>query len=432
MHDIKRIRSNPDSFDGALKTRGEPPIAARILAMDQERRAAIHALEEARAAHKRASDAIAKARAADDKAAFGHLRDALSQGREHIRTLEATAGRLDKALRTELEGLPNQPLDSVPVGSDEADNMVLRTWGSPPEFSFAPREHHEIAGVQGGLDFRTAAQLSGSRFCLLTGAIARLHRALGQFMLDVQIGENGLEEVWTPILVKPEIMYGTGQLPKFADESYQTENGKWLLPTAEVALTNLVRESVVDAGSLPRRYCALTQCFRSEAGAAGKDTAGMLRQHQFEKVEMVSVTTPEASEAEHQRMLHCAEGILERLEIPYRTIILCTGDMGFGAAKTWDIEAWLPGQGAYREISSVSNCCDFQARRMNARYVPEGGGSPQFVHTLNGSGLAVGRKLIAVLENGQNGDGSIGLPTALKPYLGGMDTITAAGQLVLG
>ncbi len=434
MHDIKRIRNDPDSFDQTLIARGGSPMAARLMAMDQERRTAIQALEDARAEHKRASEDIARAKAVGAYADSipDDILAALTRGRDRIRALEAEAGRLGKALTDELASLPNRPHPSVPVGADETGNVEVQAFGVPRDFPFPPREHHELAGAQQGLDFRAAAQVSGSRFCLLAGAMARLHRALGQFMLDVQIRDNGLEEIWTPVLVKPEVMYGTGQLPKFADESYRTETGKWLIPTAEVALTNLVRESVVKEDSLPRRYCALTQCFRSEAGAAGKDTVGMLRQHQFEKVEMVSVTTPETSEAEHERMLHCAEGILERLGIPFRTVILCTGDMGFSAAKTFDIEAWLPGQGTFREISSVSNCHDFQARRMRARYTPAGGGSPQFVHTLNGSGLAVGRTLIAVLENGQNEDGSITLPAVLHPYLDGMSTISRTGSWCRG
>ncbi|MEC7259516.1 MAG: serine--tRNA ligase, partial [Pseudomonadota bacterium] len=299
----------------------------------------------------------------------------------------------------------------------------------PREFGFAPKEHFEIGGVAGAMDFGTAGKISGARFVMLKGAVARIHRALAQFMVDTHVDQNGLTEVNSPVLVRDEAMYGTDKLPKFGDDSYQTTNGWWLVPTSEVPLTYSVAEDILEAGALPIRMTAHTLCFRSEAGSAGKDTSGMLRQHQFEKVEMVSVTHPDESDAEQKRMLRCAEGILEALGIPYRTVILCTGDMGFGARRTFDIEAWLPGQNTYREISSVSTTGDFQARRMNARFRPEGGGKPEFVHTLNGSGLAVGRCLIAVLENGQQEDGSVDLPAALAPYLGGKTRLSAAGAL---
>ncbi|MYJ87841.1 MAG: serine--tRNA ligase, partial [Rhodobacteraceae bacterium] len=312
--------------------------------------------------------------------------------------------------------------------SSEDDNVEINRWGEPTKFNFTPVEHFEIPSVRPGMDFTTAAKLSGSRFVVLSGSIANLHRALAQFMLDVHTKENGLKEVWTPILVNPETMLGTGQLPKFAEDSYRTEEGKWLIPTSEVTLTNIVSGLIVDEEYLPRRYCAHSQCFRSEAGSAGKDTSGMLRQHQFEKVEMVSITKPSESEDEQSRMLRCAEGILEKLGLPYRTVVLCTGDMGFGAKKTYDIEVWLPGQHKYREISSVSNCGDFQARRMNARYRPKGEKTTHFVHTLNGSGLAVGRTLIAVLENYQHTDGSISIPDVLIPYLRGATTILPSGE----
>jgi seryl-tRNA synthetase len=325
--------------------------------------------------------------------------------------------------------LPNLPFDDVPDGADESGNVELRRWGTPAHFDFQPKEHYEITGVLPGMDFETAAKLSGARFVVLSGSIARLQRALAQFMLDTHIEENGLTETWTPVLVRPEMMLGTGQLPKFGEDSYETTNGWWLVPTAEVTLTNIVHGETVDAATLPRRYVAHTQCFRSEAGSAGRDTAGMLRQHQFEKVEMVSITHPDESRAELDRMTGCAEGILERLGLPYRTIVLCTGDMGFGARRTHDIEVWLPGQNTYREISSVSVCGDFQARRMNARFKPQGGGKPEFLHTLNGSGLAVGRCLIAVLENGQQADGSVRIPDALHPYLRGKTMLNADGSL---
>jgi seryl-tRNA synthetase len=317
----------------------------------------------------------------------------------------------------------------VPDGADEAENVEIRRWGTPRAFEFTPVEHYQLAATKSGLNFDLAAKLSGARFAVLSGAVARVHRALAQFMLDTHVTENGLTEAITPVLVREEMMLGTGQLPKFGEDSYQTREGWWLIPTAEVTLTNFVNGEVVEAAELPMRFVAHTQCFRSEAGSAGKDTAGMLRQHQFEKVEMVSITTPDQSEAEHAAMTRRAEDILERLGLPYRTIVLCTGDTGFGARRTHDIEVWLPGQNTYREISSVSTTGDFQARRMNARFRREPGAKPEFVHTLNGSGLAVGRCLIAVLENGQEADGSVTLPEALHPYLGGKTWITAEGVL---
>ena len=315
------------------------------------------------------------------------------------------------------------------TGPDEADNVEIRRWGERREFSFAPKEHHELECCRGGMDFELAAQLSGARFVVLNGAVARIHRALGQFMLDRQTTRNGYTETNPPVLVLENTMVGTGQLPKFADESYRTNDGHWLIPTSEVSMTNYVADQILDGDRLPLRLTAHTLCFRSEAGAAGRDTAGMLRQHQFEKVEMVSVTKPEDSRAELDRMTACAEGVLETLELPYRTVILCTGDMGFGGSRTHDIEVWLPGQNTYREISSCSVCDDFQARRMNARFRPAPGARPEFVHTLNGSGLAIGRCLIAVLENGQQEDGSVQLPPALHDRLGGCSTLTADGQL---
>jgi seryl-tRNA synthetase len=317
----------------------------------------------------------------------------------------------------------------VPDGADEHDNVEVNRWGEPRSFDFTPKEHFEIEGVAASMDFEMAAKISGSRFVVLKGAVARIHRALAQFMIDTHVEENGLTEMATPVLVRDEAMYGTDKLPKFGDDSYQTTNGWWLIPTSEVTLTYSVAGDILEAAALPIRMTAHTLCFRSEAGSAGKDTAGMLRQHQFEKVEMVSITHPDESDAEQKRMLRCAEDLLERLGLPYRTVVLCTGDMGFGARRTYDIEAWLPGQNAYREISSVSTTGDFQARRMNARFRPEGGGKPEFVHSLNGSGLAVGRCLIAVLENGQQADGSVVLPEVLAPYLGGRTRLSAEGRL---
>jgi seryl-tRNA synthetase len=430
MHDIRAIRENPAQFDADLGRRGMPPMSSRILAIDEARRAKILAAETAQAAQNAASKQVGAAKARGDEAEFERLRALVAEKKSEIARLQEEAAAEDAALRDLLMGLPNPPLAEVPDGADEADNVELRRWGSPRDFAFPPKEHFEIAGVKPGMDFETAAKLSGSRFVVLRGAVVRIHRALAQFMIDTHVDEHGLAETWTPVLVKNDAMVGTGQLPKFAEDSYQTTNGWWLIPTSEVTLTNTVAGDILEAGALPIRLTAHSQCFRSEAGSAGKDTSGMLRQHQFEKVEMVSITHPETSLAEHERMTGCAEAILQKLGLPYRVMVLCAGDMGFGARKTHDLEVWLPGQNTYREISSVSVCGDFQARRMNARFRPEGGGKPEFVHTLNGSGLAVGRALIAVLENGQQEDGSVELPEALHPYLGGKTRISAEGVLV--
>jgi len=428
MHDIRAIRENPTQFDAALARRGLSGLSQEILALDEARRTAIRQAEEAKAEINGLSKDAGAAKAKGDEAAFQALRGRVADRKAAADDFAAQAAALDIQLRDRLLTIPNLPHPEVPDGRDEADNVELRRWGSPRNFAFPPKEHYEIAGVKPGMDFETAAKLSGSRFVVLKGAVIRVHRALAQFMLDTHITDHGLTEVWTPVLVKEEAMYGTNQLPKFAEDSYQTTNGWWLIPTSEVTLTNTVAGEVLEAAQLPIRMTAHTQCFRSEAGSAGRDTAGMLRQHQFEKVEMVSITTPETSLAEHDRMTRCAEAILEKLGLPYRTMLLCTGDMGFGAQKTHDLEVWLPGQNTYREISSVSVCGDFQARRMNARYRPAGG-KPEFVHTLNGSGLAVGRTLIAVLENGQQEDGSVDLPPVLFPYLGGKTRIAADGTL---
>ena len=429
MHDIRAIRENPAAFDAALSRRGLPGLSSQVLALDEARRAKILAAETAQAAQNAASKEVGAAKARGDDAEFERLRALVAETKAEMAQLNEAAKADDAALRDLLMSLPNLPATDVPDGADEAGNVELRRWGTPRSLDFKPLEHYQLPAVQAGMDFETAAKLSGSRFVVLSGAVARVHRALAQFMLDTHIAEHGLTECWTPVLVKPEMMQGTGQLPKFGEDSYETTNGWWLVPTAEVTLTNIVHGETVAEGSLPRRYVAHTQCFRSEAGSAGRDTAGMLRQHQFEKVEMVSITKPEESAAEHERMTRCAEAILEKLGLPYRTIVLCTGDMGFGAAKTHDLEVWLPGQDTYREISSVSNCGAFQARRMNARFKPADGGKPDFLHTLNGSGLAVGRCLIAVLENGQQADGSVDLPAALHPWLGGKTRITADGVL---
>lgn len=430
MHDIRTIRENPAAFDAALSRRGAEPLSSRLLEMDEARRAAIHAAETAQAEQNRASKEVGAAKGRGDDAEFERLRALVSDKKAEVAAMMARAKDMDEALTALLLEIPNLPLDEVPEGRDEADNVEIRRWGTPASFDFTPKEHYQLEGVTRGMDFETAAKLSGARFVVLSGAIARIHRALAQFMLDTHTEENGLTETWTPVLVREEMMLGTGQLPKFGEDSYQTRDGWWLVPTAEVTLTNIVSGLTVDEDSLPRRYVAHTQCFRSEAGSAGRDTAGMLRQHQFEKVEMVSITHPDASRAELDRMTGCAEGILQKLGLPYRTVVLCTGDMGFGARRTHDIEVWLPGQNCYREISSVSLCGAFQARRMNARFKPGAGGKPEYVHSLNGSGLAVGRCLIAVLENGQQADGSVLLPEALSPWLGGKTRLTAEGALI--
>ncbi|WP_300584154.1 serine--tRNA ligase [Marivita sp.] len=429
MHDIRAIRENPAAFDAALSRRGLEPVSSEILRIDEARRAAILAAETAQADQNKAAKEIGQAKASGDEALFARLRDEVAAKKAAVAEMQASAKDLDEQLTDLLAGLPNLPFDDVPDGADEADNVEIRRWGTPRKFEFQPKEHYEITGVLPGMDFETAAKLSGSRFVVMSGAVARVHRALAQFMLDTHITENGLTETWTPVLVRDDMMFGTGQLPKFGEDSYQTTNGWWLVPTAEVTLTNIVNGVTVDEDYLPRRYVAHTQCFRSEAGSAGRDTAGMLRQHQFEKVEMVSITHPDHSRDELDRMTACAQGILEKLGLPYRTVVLCAGDMGAGARRTHDIEVWLPGQNTYREISSCSVCGDFQARRMNARFKPAGGGKPEFVHTLNGSGLAVGRCLIAVLENGQEADGSVTLPEALHPWLGGKTRITADGVM---
>jgi seryl-tRNA synthetase len=428
MHDIRALRENPSQFDAALARRGLPGLSSEILALDEARRTAIRLAEEAKAEINGLSKEAGSAKARGDEDGFQALRARVADRKAASEDFAAQAEALDAQLRDTLLTIPNLPHPEAPDGRDEADNVELRRWGSPRNFAFPPKEHFDIAGVKPGMDFETAAKLSGSRFVVLKGAVIRVHRALAQFMLDTHIAEHGLTEVWTPVLVKEEAMYGTNQLPKFAEDSYQTTNGWWLIPTSEVTLTNTVAGEILDGAQLPIRMTAHTQCFRSEAGSAGRDTSGMLRQHQFEKVEMVSITAADTSMAEHDRMTRCAEAILEKLGLPYRTVVLCAGDMGFGAQKTHDLEVWLPGQNTYREISSVSVCGDFQARRMNARYRGPGG-KPEFVHTLNGSGLAVGRTLIAVLENGQQEDGSVDLPPVLFPYLGGKTRIGADGAL---
>jgi seryl-tRNA synthetase len=429
MHDIRLIRETPDAFDAMLARRGLSPMSAEILALDTARREKITASEAAQAERNAASKEVGQAKARGDEAEFERLRALVSEKKDEIARLGEEADAEDAKLQNLLLGIPNAPLDDVPDGADEDANVEIKRSGEPQTFDFEPKEHFELGEAMGCMDFETAAKLSGSRFVILSGALIRLHRALAQFMLDTHIDENGLTEVWTPVLVRDDAMIGTGQLPKFAEDSYRTTNGWWLIPTAEVTLTNIPAGEIMEESYLPRRYTAWTQCFRSEAGSAGKDTRGMLRQHQFEKVEMVSITRPEDGLAEHERMTRCAEGILDKLGLAYRTVVLCTGDMGFGARRTHDIEVWLPGQNAYREISSCSYCGDFQARRMNARFRRDGEKRPEFVHTLNGSGLAVGRTLIAVMENFQTADGAIMVPEVLRPYMRGATRIDASGQL---
>lgn len=429
MHDIRAIRENPAAFDAALARRGDASVSSELLRLDESRRAKILAAETAQAEQNKASKEVGAAKGRGDEVEFQRLRALVADKKAEIARMQTEAKDLDALLTDQLARIANIPAEDVPEGADEEDNVEVNRWGTPRAFDFAPKEHYDIPAVAAAMDFETAAKTSGSRFVNLSKGVARIHRALAQFMIDTHIDKNGLTEMLTPVLVRDEAMYGTDKLPKFGEDSYQTTNGWWLIPTSEVTLTYSVSGDILDQSALPIRMTAHTVCFRSEAGSAGKDTAGMLRQHQFEKVEMVSVTHPDESDAEQKRMLRCAEDLLEQLGIPYRTVILCTGDMGFGARRTYDIEAWLPGQDAYREISSVSTTGDFQARRMNARFRPEGGGKPEYVHTLNGSGLAVGRCLISVLENGQNADGTVTLPNVLAPYLGGKLTLQLDGTL---
>ncbi len=422
MHDLKSIRENPAAFDAALARRGASPVASEIVALDERRRALLTKVQEGQARRNEASKAIGAAMGKGDAAAAEALKAEVAALKESMPALEEEERTLGAELDAILASIPNLPLDDVPDGADEHDNVEVSRWGSPRDFDFAPRDHADL-GPPLGLDFETGVKLSGARFTFMRGQMARLNRALGQFMLDQQTGANGYVECNTPVLVNDAAMYGTDKLPKFADDSFRTTDGRWLIPTAEVSLTSSVAGEILDDAALPIRMTAHTLCFRSEAGAAGKDTKGLIRQHQFEKVELVSVVRPEESEAEHERMTGAAESILQALELPYRKLLLCTGDMGFGARKTYDLEVWLPGQGLYREISSCSNCGDFQARRMNARYRPLDAKGTAFVHMLNGSGLAVGRTLVAVLENYQQADGSVTVPKVLLPYMGGVERL---------
>ena len=423
MHDIRLIRDDPQAFDAALAKRGVEPVAESLIARDAKRREVTTRMQEAQSRRNEASKAIGQAMAQGDKDRAEALKAEVAELKQTLPALEDEDRALAAELQNALAGLPNLPADDVPPGEDESANVEIAQWGERREFAFEPREHADL-GPALGMDFETGASISGARFTFLRGQMARLHRALGQFMLDRQTGENGYTECAPPLLVREESLFGTGQLPKFAEDNFQTTDGRWLIPTAEVSLTNAVREQIVDEARFPIRMTALTPCFRSEAGAAGKDTRGFIRQHQFEKVEMVSVVRPEDSEAEHERMTECAEGVLRALDLPYRKMLLCAGDMGATARKTYDLEVWLPGQGAWREISSCSNCGDYQARRMNARYKPEGSKKTEFLHTLNGSGLAVGRTLVAVLENYQQEDGSVEVPEALRPWMGGIEKLT--------
>ena len=425
MLDIKQLRDDPAAFDRALQRRGLEASSSRLLAIDERRRKAQTELQTLQARRNEASKEIGKLKR--DGGNADALMAEIAGIKERVPALEAE----DKAAGDELElllaSLPNTPMDDVPAGKDENDNACVRTVGERRNFAFQPKEHFDIGEGLGMMDFEAAAKLSGARFVVLRGALARMERALASFMLDIHTTEFGYTETAPPLLVRDHVPYGTGNLPKAAEDMFRTTNGFWLIPTAEVPLTNLAADRILDEAELPLRFTAYTPCFRSEAGAAGKDTRGMLRQHQFNKLEMVSIAHPDRSEAEHERMTKAAETILQRLGLPYRVMLLCTGDMGFASKKTYDLEVWLPGQGRYREISSCSNCGDFQARRMKARFKGAGDKQTRLVHTLNGSGLAVGRTLIAVLENYQQEDGSVTVPPALRPYVGGMETISANG-----
>lgn len=420
MYDIRWIRENADLFDKGLVSRGLEPLSKDLLALDDRRRAAISLAQSVQEKRNVFSKEIGQAIANKDSGRAEALKLEVARLKETLTASEDQEKQLIAALDAALSTIANTPLGSVPVGRDEHENVVRSVWGQPRDFSFSPKQHFEIGENLGLMDFETAAKMSGARFVINKGALARLERALGQFMLDLHTSVNGYQEVNPPILVKDHAMFGTGQLPKFADDLFRVLPDYWLIPTAEVSLTNMVRDNILDEAALPLRLTALTPCFRAEAGAAGRDTRGMIRQHQFSKVELVTIASPEQSEAEHDYMTRSAERVLQDLELPYRVLTLCTGDMGFGSQKTYDLEVWLPGQNQYREISSCSVCGDFQARRMNARFRASDGSGVRFVHTLNGSGIAVGRALVAVLENYQNEDGSVTIPAALLPYMGGM------------
>ena len=423
MHDIKAIRENPAAFDAGLARRGLAPLSAALLKIDEQKRATMQTLQDAQSRRNALSKEIGAAMGKKDmaladklKAEVAALKDAITAGEEQERLLTSE-------LFDQMAVIPNIPMADVPDGKDEHDNKEVRVWGQKPSFAFEPQQHFDIGEDLGLMDFEIASKLSGARFVVLKGALARMERALAQFMLDLHTTEFGYSETYAPYMLREEAMYGVGQLPKFEEDLFKTTSGHYLIPTAEASLTNLVREQVLDEAKLPIRMTAYTPCFRAEAGAAGRDTRGMIRQHQFSKVELVSITTPEQADAEHERMLSCAEEVLKRLNLSFRTIVLCTGDMGFGSRKTYDIEVWLPGQNAFREISSCSQFGEFQARRMEARCKAADAKQTRYVHTLNGSALAVGRTMVAILENYQNGDGSVTIPEVLCPYMGGLTVI---------
>jgi len=424
MHDIRAIRDNPAAFDRGLARRGLAPMADRLIGIDAEKRDHVQKLQDAQARRNAVSREVGEAMKAGDRARAEALKAEVASLKDFISSGEEAERQLNQKLGDALAGIPNLPLEEVPDGVDEHGNVEVRRWGEPPSFAYEARQHFDIGEWLGLMDFEAAARMSGARFVVMKGQLARLERALAQFMLDLQTGTNGYTEHYVPYMVNDAAAFGTNQLPKFAEDLFRTTDGRWLIPTAEVSLTNLVREQVLDEKQLPLRLTAYTPCFRAEAGAAGRDTRGMIRQHQFSKVELVSITTPEQSRDELERMTGCAESVLQALGLPYRVMRLCTGDMGFGSRMTYDLEVWLPGQNTFREISSCSVCGDFQARRMEARYKPADGKGTRYVHTLNGSGLAVGRTMVAILENYQNADGSVTIPDVLRPYMGGAEKIT--------
>ncbi|MFT3672230.1 serine--tRNA ligase [Aestuariivirga sp.] len=424
MHDIKAIRDNPAAFDAGLKRRGLAPLSAGVLAIDEERRALLQSLQEAQSRRNDLSKQVGEAMKAGDKAKAEAIKAEVAALKDRIASGEEAERTFTQRVTDALAVIPNLPLDEVPDGADEHGNVEVRRWGEKPAFNYAPKQHFELGEKLGQMDFEVAARMSGARFVVMKKQLARLERAIAQLMLDIQTEKNGYTEHYVPFMVNDNAVFGTAQLPKFGEDLFKTTDGRWLIPTAEVSLTNTVRESILEEANLPMRLTAYTPCFRAEAGAAGRDTRGMIRQHQFSKVELVSITTPEQSREELERMTTCAESVLQALGLHYRVMKLCTGDMGFGSRMTYDLEVWLPGQNAFREISSCSVCGDFQARRMDARYRPADGKGTSFVHTLNGSGLAVGRTLVAVLENYQNPDCSITIPEALRPYMGGKERIT--------
>lgn len=428
MHDIKLIRDNPEAFDRAVARRGVAPLSATLIELDRKRRSAQTEFDELQGKRNTLSKEIGIAKGKKDEARANELMAEVAALKERLGLLDVEQKAHEEALTDALSRIPNLPADDVPDGTDEKSNVELRRTGAPKNYAFKPKEHFDLGEALGYMDFANGVKLAGARFTVVKSQLARLERALGQFMLDLHTTQFGYTEMQPPMLVNDATAFGTGQLPKFGDDLFRTTTGYWLIPTAEVPLTNLARDLIIDESELPWRFTALTACFRSEAGAAGRDTRGMIRQHQFNKVELVSIVAPEKSVEEHERMTEAAETVLKKLDLPFRTMLLCAGDMGGAARKTYDLEVWLPGQDQYREISSCSNCGDWQARRMNARCRAPGEKQTRFVHTLNGSGLAVGRALIAVMENYQNEDGSISVPDVLKPYTGGLSRIEKAAK----